>query len=107
MFTIVAAGEIEVWKRVQRHLIKLQVPAEARRVGGLTGRKCRCEFALVVSIDDPEGNPIESVVGGYDPEFIYRVGDIVRPNRYEDDPRLECAPGIHFFITKSEALSYD
>jgi hypothetical protein len=35
---------------------------------------------------------------------MYRKGDTVRPlNGFSDDWMDECAPGIHFYITREEA----
>lgn len=36
----------------------------------------------------------------------YRVGETVRPDRFDDDRWNECAPGVHFFITRAEAETY-
>jgi len=35
----------------------------------------------------------------------YTVGKTVYPSSYSDDARIECAPGIHFFRTKDEAVA--
>lgn len=31
---------------------------------------------------------------------------IVRADKYNDDPRVECTGGIHFFLTRQEAEEY-
>ena len=36
----------------------------------------------------------------------YRVGAEVRPDSYDDDPRVECTNGIHFFLTRAETEEY-
>ena len=33
----------------------------------------------------------------------YRNGETVYPHAYEDDIRLDCAGGIHFWLTREEA----
>ena len=52
------------------------------------------------------GTDASEVAGMYDPETIYRVGEIVRPDSYDPDIRVECSHGIHFFITRKEAEDY-
>lgn len=39
-------------------------------------------------------------------DFVYKVGATVKPDRFDPDWRNECAPGIHFFITRIEAENY-
>ena len=36
----------------------------------------------------------------------YSPGATVRPDSYDDNPLVECAPGIHFFLTKEEAEAW-
>lgn len=43
---------------------------------------------------------------GYDSEFEYRVGEIVKVDNFDTNRWHECAPGIHFFITRKEAVDY-
>lgn len=71
---------------------KLSIPAEARRVSALCGRKCRAEFADVV---EGEG---KSSRGLY-----YETAKRVHPDSFDDDIRVECSNGIHFFLTRREA----
>jgi hypothetical protein len=42
----------------------------------------------------------------HDKEFTYTLGQVVSEPKYDDDIRVECAPGIHFFMTKEEAVAY-
>ena len=44
--------------------------------------------------------------GLHDPRVVYRKGEIVRPDKYNPDPCLECTHGIHFMLTKEEAEAY-
>jgi hypothetical protein len=93
-------GELIGWKKIQGKIVKLRIPAKAKRTASLVGRKCRAEFADVLEIDD--GNIIK-VVGGYDPNFVYEVGKRIYPDKYDEDIRIECSNGIHFFQTRQEA----
>ena len=96
------------WKNLsQGYIARLEIPADAGRVGGLVGRKCRAEYARVLSVESPDGVPTsESIASRYDPTFTYRAGDIVRPDAWNNDEREECAQGIHFFLRKDEAIAY-
>jgi hypothetical protein len=87
------------FKKASGKIVKLYIPADAKRTSSLIGRKCRCSHAKVISISDGSG----SAKGNYDKETIYKVGEYVYPDKYDDDIRVECSNGIHFFITKQEA----
>jgi hypothetical protein len=101
-FSIVPeAGEFLAYKKLQNGVIAtLAIPKDAKRTSSLVGRKCRAEFAVVVELSS--GTEGRSKHNG----MIYRVGETVRPDRYDDDVRVECTGGIHFFITKREAEEY-
>ena len=105
MTSILPAGELVGWKTARGCLVELRIPADARRSNS-TGRKCRCDRALVTGITDEDGNPVESARSGYDSDFVYRVGETVEPDGFDEDRWDECTSGIHFYITKEEALDY-
>ena len=42
----------------------------------------------------------------YDYNFIYKVGEIVEVDNFDKDRWNECSPGIHFFMTRDEAVRY-
>ena len=73
-----------------------------------TCRKCRCDKARVLAIETVDGAKadIEEISSNYDKTFIYRVGEVVTVDDFDDDRWNECAPGIHFFITREEAVRY-
>jgi len=85
----------------------LRVPSKAKR-SNAAGRKCRAEFARVLDIQTLDGASIPDGVAysQHDSEFVYRVGEKVRAHDWCDDRWVECAPGIHFFITRAEAVAY-
>jgi hypothetical protein len=96
-------GSFIGWKKLRNGIVaKLQIPNKAKRTSSLIGRKNRAEFVKVLSLsgDAEEGFSI------HDETVVYRVGEIVRPDSYNDDPKLECTNGIHFFITRQEAEEY-
>jgi len=84
-------------------ILKLEVPANAIRVGGLTSRKCR---ANKVKVLEAIGTTETSFRSRYDSGFVYTVGKCAKARNFNSDPRVECAAGIHFFLTKIEAEEY-
>jgi len=94
----IASGRLIVWKKVQNKIVTLSVPEKARRTGSLVGRKCRAEYARCLEIEG--GEPVTSR------GVTYKVGKLIRPDKYDDDPRVECTNGIHFFLTRKEAEEY-
>ena len=83
-------------------MVTLEIPGDARRTASLVGRKIRAERALVLHI---EGDAPE-VKSDYDNTVVYRVGEIVAPDSYDDDIRAECTHGIHAFLTEEEAREW-
>ena len=100
-FSILPAGDLIVWKKLKEGLCQLKIPSAARRINS-TGRKCRAEYVKVLALF-PQGTKLAHAT--YD-GTVYRVGKIVRPDKYDPDFRVECSHGIHFFITREEAEAY-
>ena len=93
-------GSFEGYKKLADGVVcHLLIPATAGRVGGYTGRKCRAEFAQVL---DGEGFSLTP----YYPKATYKIGEIVKADQWDPDPRIECSGGIHFFLTRREAEGY-
>ena len=98
---ILPEGSLIGWKKCSGGVIvKLCIPEEAKRSHAF-GRKCRAEFADVLEVFDGEFG-----VSQHDGKTEYRVGTRVFPDSFSDDWQKECAPGIHFFITREEAEEY-
>lgn len=95
------------WKKCRDNLIvKLLIPEDARRLSG-TGRKCRCDKANVLEIQNLDGSPAGTIAySTQDLIFAYVVGQTVTPDSFFDDRWQECGGGIHFFITRDEAVRY-
>lgn len=92
-------GPVVGWKKCDGGvLVKLMVPAEARR-GAAPGRKCRAEFADVLEVVGAE-------VGKTRLDTTYRAGERVVAKNYDENPFAVCAGGIHFFLTREEAEAY-
>ena len=102
-------GSFIAWKKVRGNLIvKLEVTETAKRSSAF-GRKCRCSEAKVLDIQNLDGTSADDVTVAYsthDSNFAYRVGETVCVDNFDEDRKNECAPGIHFFITRQEAVEY-
>ena len=99
-FQIPQEGELIVWKKLSGgNLCKLRIPPEARRTASVVGRECRAEFAEVL-----EGSGMSWCA--HDHTITYAPGETVRPDGYDDNPLVECAQGIHFFLTREEAEAW-
>ena len=96
------------WKKAQGGVIvKLQITDDAKRSSS-TGRKCRCSKAAVLGIENLDGTPYPDiqVSSRRDSSFIYRVGETVEVPDFDENRWNECSTGIHFFITRQEAVDY-
>jgi hypothetical protein len=91
------------WKKASGKVLKVEIPAEARRTSSLIGRKCRAEFVRVLEIEGDDGG---AVAGDHDSSTVYITGEITRADSFDDDIRVECTNGIHFFLTREEAQEY-
>ena len=89
-------------------IVKLLIPADAQR-SNATGRKCRASTARVLDLQDKQGNslpPDTTAYSEYDTDFTYKKGETVHVENFDTNRWNECAPGIHFFITRIEAVAY-
>ena len=87
-------------------LVKLEIPEDAKRSSATT-RKCRCSKAKVISITGiVTRQEYDEAFSQHDKRFVYRVGETVVPDSFDEDRWNECSNGIHFFITKKEAIDY-
>lgn len=89
-------------------IVKLLIPADAQR-SNATGRKCRASTARVLDLQDKQGNslpPDTTAYSRYDTDFTYKKGETVHVEDFDTNRWNECAPGIHFFITRIEAAEY-
>ena len=92
-------------KCTDNSIVKLKILKDAKRSSATT-RKCRASKAKVLEILDENGNEISQTFSCHDDNFIYKVGETVSVDDFDEDRWNECATGIHFFITKQEAINY-
>lgn len=100
-------GSFIAWKKVGNNIVKLEVCEDALRSSAF-GRKCRCSKAFVLKIENIDGSDsgLDEISSDYNKSFVYKVGNVVEAKRFDTDRKNECAPGIHFFITRNEAVEY-
>ena len=90
----------------QNVIVKLRITDDAKRSSATT-RKCRCNKAEVISITSLDGNTeFEEAYSTHDRTFIYKTGEVVSVDDFDEDRWNECSTGIHFFITREEAVNY-
>ena len=94
-------------KAICKKIVKLQICEDAKRSSATT-KKCRCSKALVLAIENMDGfdSRLQEIESRYDPCFIYRVGEIAEVPDFDNDRWNECAPGIHFFMDRQDAVEY-
>ena len=112
-FSCPTEGSFIGWKKAklkyQFYIVKLLIPEDAKRLSG-TGHKCRCDKAVVLDIQDLNGNSvsdcIKTVYSRFNSLFKYRVGSTVIADDFDENRFNECSYGIHFFIDRQEAVDY-
>ena len=101
-------GKFIGYKKASGYIVELELPEDAKRLSGTT-RKCRCNKAKVLRIlnYNKEILDIIEVRSDYDSNFVYKVGEIVSVDNFNEDRFDECSTGIHFFINFQEAVDYN
>lgn len=97
------SGECDIPEELAEALpvyVELKVPSDAKRMTPLpylnSNYKSRVEKAFVVSITDMSGKKYTECRSCiYDNKFVYKVGETVSPDSYNQSAHLDCAPGIH------------
>ena len=100
-------GSFVAWKKAGKIIVKLLVTEDAKRSSATT-LKCRCSKAKVLAIENMDGSEsdLKEVESSYDCNFVYRVGETVEVENFDDDRWNECSSGIHFFIARDMAVKY-
>ena len=101
-------GSFIGYKKASGYIIELEICADAKR-SSATSRKCRCSKAKVLSITNLDGSEsgLTEVRSDYSKEFVYCVGEIAEAPDFDENRWNECAAGIHFFVTREEAVKYN
>lgn len=93
-------------KCFNNRLVQLLIPADAKRTSA-TMNSCRCSKAKVLTIKSfdykEEFDEAWSLV---DENFVYRKGEWVEVPNFNEDRWQDSTTGIHFWMTREEALAY-
>ena len=93
-------------KCFNERMVQLLIPKDAKRCSSTTNA-CRCDKARVVAITDVnKKESYKEAMSFVDPNFIYRLGEMVYADSYNEDRWHDSSHGIHFWMTFEEALSY-
>lgn len=99
-------GSFIGYKKAKDCIIKLLIMEDSKR-NSATTLKCRCDKAKVLDIEKIDtGEKIESTPSDYDINFVYKVGEIVKVDDFDENRWNECSSGIHFFMNKENAIKY-
>lgn len=87
-------------------IVKLLIPKDAKRCSA-TGDECRCEKAKVLEIANIERTKFYKEATSFvDDEFVYRLGELIYADNYNDNRWLESSGGIHFYLSRERATRY-
>ena len=102
-------GTYTAYKKANNLIVELEIPYDALR-SSATNRKCRASKAKVISITDLAGRPAGDRVlsdYAYSPKIEYIVGQTIEIPNFDTNRWRECAPGIHHYITREEAVKHE
>jgi len=107
--------KIEGWYGLNSYpaIATLLIYDDARKCNPKGGSKWRCDRAKVLKIESIDG----SILFSYGrscvcpqqgiPGVMYYVDHDVKPNNgFDDDENIECGKGIHYFLSKYDAINY-
>jgi hypothetical protein len=93
-------------KCVGDRLVQLLIPADAKRTSA-TRACCRCNKAKVLTIKNfDDTQEFEEAWSLVDENFVYRKGQWVEVKDFNEDRWFDSTTGIHFWLTKAEAIAY-
>ena len=101
-------GSFIGYKKADNLIVELEICADALRSSATT-RKCRCSKAKVLGITALDGRDrgTTQVASNRDPNFVYRIGATVSVDNFDTNRWAEDSTGIHFFITRDEAVRWE
>lgn len=86
-------------------IAKLLIPESARRNSATTYR-CRSDKAKVLEITVENNQKIDCARSRRNPNFSYKVGELLEVSEFDEDRWHETASGIHFYLSRDLALLY-
>lgn len=93
-------------KCVNDRLVQLLIPADAKRTSA-TLPSCRCNKAKVLTIKSFDSTEeYDEAWSLVDENFVYRKGQWVEVKDFNEDRWMDSTTGIHFWMTREEAIGY-
>lgn len=87
-------------------IVQLLIPKDAKR-SSATNNTCRCSKAKVLTIKSIDlKTSYDEAVSLVDENFVYRVGEMAIADSYNEDRWIDSTHGIHFYMTREEAIGY-
>lgn len=87
-------------------VVQLLIPGDAKRCSA-TNPACRCSKAKVLSIKSIDyQESFEEATSYVNEDFVYRVGQMSEVKDFNEDRWMDSTTGIHFFMTREEAVGY-
>jgi hypothetical protein len=80
--------------------VKLLIAENAKRLNAIGSRKCRASEVLVL-------DGYKDATGTHYAGLKYETGVTLKVENFNDDIRVGCAEGIHFFMTRKEAENWN
>ena len=99
-------GSFIGYKKSGDKIVELRIEEDSKR-SSATSRKCRASKVTVLSITSLDGKEEFTIcenTGRY--EFTYEVGKTYEVEDFDENRWHECGKGIHFFLTRQEAVAY-
>ena len=99
-------GSFIGYKKSGDKIVELRIEEDSKR-SSATSRKCRASKVTVLSITSIDGTEeFQKAQNTGVHSFTYEVGKTYEIDNFDDDRWNECSTGIHFFITREEAVRY-
>ncbi len=100
-------GPILAYKKcVFDRIVQLLIPADAKRTSA-TMPTCRCNKAKVLTIKSFDSSEeFDEAWSLVDENFVYRKGEWVEVKDFNEDRWFDSTTGIHFWMTREEAMKY-
>ncbi|MGZ3235756.1 MAG: DUF5758 domain-containing protein [Burkholderiaceae bacterium] len=100
-------GAFVGWKKLRGDVIaRLVIPHDALRFNSYGSRKCRASKVFVHEMWEGETVFTGTAYDKHTGKTAYRTGEEVFPDAFDENKQVECSHGIHFFLTKEEAIAY-
>ncbi len=109
--TFIAYKYVKGWKDkvITDCIVKLRIPKNAKRIGKYWN-KCRASHAIILEVQDMHSGKIYDRKSFDKLSGPFYTGDYrgkrIKAHCFDNDPGDVCLPGIHFFMSKDEAVGY-